>query len=47
MCETLGTAIQGGDADDLNESAGMALKGLERCVDQPQPCPLTISSIEL
>ena len=31
-CEALNTAIQGKNADDLNESAKMALKDLERCI---------------
>ena len=33
VCETLKTAIQGKGMDGLNESARMALKELERCVD--------------
>ena len=33
MCETLKTAIQGRDVDDLSESERMAFKELERCID--------------
>ena len=33
MCETLKTAIQGKDVDNLSESERMALKELERCID--------------
>ena len=33
MCETLKTAIQGKDVDDLSESERMAFKELERCID--------------
>jgi hypothetical protein len=32
ICETLKTAIQGKNADDLNESVRTALEDLERCV---------------
>ena len=35
--EALNTAIQGKNRDDLNESVGIALKNLERCVCSPWP----------
>ena len=33
VCEALKTAIQGKNADDLNESVKMALEDSKRCVD--------------
>jgi hypothetical protein len=36
LCEALKTAIQGKNADDLNESVRMALEDSERCVDWPR-----------
>ena len=34
MCEALEPAIEGRNADDLDESVRRALEDLERCVDQ-------------
>lgn len=41
-CETLKSAIQGKNAEDLNESENLATEDLERCVDQSRPFPLAI-----
>jgi len=35
VCEVLKAAIQGRNAESLNESVRAALEDLERCVDQP------------
>jgi hypothetical protein len=40
ICEALKTAVQGKNADDLNESVKMALEDSKRCVDWSWPCPL-------
>ena len=42
VCSVLETAIRGKKADDLSGPVRTALEDLERCVDQPQPSPLTI-----
>ena len=34
VCKVLKTVVQGRDADSLNESVGVALEDLERCVAQ-------------
>jgi len=42
ICTALEPAIQGKNADDLDESLRMALEDLARCVNQPWPCLLTV-----
>lgn len=37
VCETVKTAVQGNNTDDLNESVRKALGDLERCVYSPWP----------
>jgi len=44
MCETLKMVVQGANAGDLDDSATVAIKDLERCADRPWLCLLTKSS---